>query len=223
MYGLDILVNIANVAYLCSYSVRDIFWLRVLSVIGGALLLPYYYLQAQPLWAALGWNIFFIAINLFWIIRLLAERRPVPFSDEERRLYRLALRNLKERDAFNLFRMGQRASVPNGDSLLQQGQPVNSLMLIVDGEVDVEINGTRVDTLGPGRFLGSTALLSQDENFSAPVTVSTTKPTTAYVWKFDTLNSAFSKNADLQIAIEASLGMEVSRYLRSARAQLIVS
>ena len=41
MLGLDVLVNVANVVYLFSYSVRDILWLRVLSVVGALLLLPY--------------------------------------------------------------------------------------------------------------------------------------------------------------------------------------
>ena len=106
MVGLDLLVNTANVCYLISYSVRDIFWLRVLSVIGGLILLPYYYLQSVPLWTPIGWNLFFTGINLYWIVRLLLERRPVPFNDTERHLYEIALRNFNERDAYNLLQMG---------------------------------------------------------------------------------------------------------------------
>ena len=102
MFGLDVLISVANVIYLFSYSVRDILWLRILTVVGALLLLPYYYLQPVPLWAAIAWNLVFIAINVFWIAKLLSERRPVQLSDDEKRLYRLALRNLNPRDALNL-------------------------------------------------------------------------------------------------------------------------
>ena len=51
MLGLDALVNVANVVYLFSYSVRDILYLRILTVFGAGLLLPYYYLQIEPLYA----------------------------------------------------------------------------------------------------------------------------------------------------------------------------
>lgn len=39
------------------------------------------------------WNLVFMAINIFWITKLILERRSVHFTDDERRLYDLALRN----------------------------------------------------------------------------------------------------------------------------------
>lgn len=221
MIGLDLLVNAANVVYLLSYSVRDIFRLRVLTVFGGMLLLPYFYLQSSPLWVPIGWNVFFIGINLYWITRLLAERRPVPFTEEERRLYSTALRNLSERDAFKLLRMAQRRSVPEGTDLIRQGGTVDALFLIVEGEAVVEADATRVDRLGDGSFLGSVAFLHQGADFAAPVTVRSSAPTTLLTWSFSRLNTEFSRNSDLQIAIEASLGMEISRWLQRTRQMLV--
>ncbi|CUK13162.1 bacteriocin-type transport-associated protein [Ruegeria denitrificans] len=220
MVGLDILVNVANIFYLISYSVRDIFWLRVLSVIGAMILLPYYYLQPAPLWAPIGWNLFFTGINIFWIVRLLLERRPVPFTDAERHLYEIALRNFSERDAYNLLRMGVAKSVPAGSSLLTQGSPVHSLSLIVDGEIDVEMNGNHVDTLGEGRFLGGTAFLSKDQGFAARVTVTARTPSRVIEWKLPDLTEELQKQPDLAISIEASLGLEISRFLQTARLQM---
>ena len=129
MVGLDVLVNVANVIYLFSYSVRDIFWLRILTVLGISFLMPYYYLQSSPLWTPIGWNTFFLCINLYWIARLLAERRPAPFTEEERHLYAIALQNLTERDAFKFLRMAERKTVPEGTVLVTQGDPVADLSI----------------------------------------------------------------------------------------------
>lgn len=221
MLGLDALVSVANVVYLISYSVRDILWLRILTVVGATLLMPYYFLQTAPLWAPIGWNLVFVAINLYWITRLLLDRRPVPFTDDERRLYHLALQNMNERDAFKLFRMGTWVSEPAGTTLLTQGQPINTLSLIVEGEVSVHMDGVQVDTLRAGRFLGGIALLHRDTDFMTPVTVETTSPVRIIVWPFDDLDASLAKDTQLQIALEASLGLEISRFLQTARVLLL--
>lgn len=221
MSGLDVLVNAANIAYLISYSVRDIFWLRVLTVVAASLTIPYFYLQNSPLWLPMSWNIFFILINLFWIARLLAERWPVPFTEEERRLYSIALRNFSERDAFKLLRMAERRSVPGDTILIEEGGAVDELFLIVEGEVMVEQGATQVDSLGDGGFLGSIAFLNQNNDFASPVEVRSSVPTTLLRWRFSELNSAFSRNSALQVGMEATLGLEISRWLQKTRQMLI--
>ncbi|MEM6891998.1 MAG: hypothetical protein AAF636_28365, partial [Pseudomonadota bacterium] len=137
MLGLDLLVNTANIFYLFSYSVRDILWLRVLSISGALLLLPYYYLQDAPLWTPIGWNVFFTLINLYWVATLMLERRPVPFNETERRLYDTALRNFSERDAYKFLQMGEYVSAQAGTTVLTQGKTVDSLWIVVSGEFDV--------------------------------------------------------------------------------------
>ncbi len=219
--GLDALVSVANVVYLFSYSVRDILWLRILTVVGAALLMPYYYLQPSPLWAPIGWNAVFMAINLYWIAKLALERRPVSFTDEERRLYQLAFRNMNERDAFKLFRLGTWSSQPVGTILVTRGQQLDVLSVIVDGEVSVEMDGTQTDTLHEGRFLGSSAFLNRGTDYTTPVTVRVTKPTRVLAWQFSQLAEELAKDEDLEVAMEASLGLEISRFLQSARREIL--
>ena len=213
MLGLDVLVNIANVVYLFSYSVRDILWLRVLTVVGTLMLLPYYYYQSQPLWTPIGWQSVFILINIFWITLLLLDRRPVPFTKEERKLYQLAFSHM--------LRMANWVSVPASTALMTQGQPVASLSLIAEGDVRVDLNGAAVDTLGAGRLLGGTAFLSQGAHFEAPVTVTTTAPCRLVVWSFNELQPQLEKDTGLQLGIEAAIGLEISRFLKTARAHLL--
>ena len=163
----------------------------------------------------------FVAINLFWITKLFLDRRPVPFNTEERRLYHLAFRNMSERDAFRLFRKGAWSSYPPGTVLLAQGQTVNALSLIVDGEVSVEVDGKSVDELGEGRMLGGTALLQRDRQFATPVTVRTASQTRVVVWQFEQLDADFAKDTELEIAMQASIGLEIARFLKTARGELL--
>ena len=70
---MEYFINIANILYLLSYFVRDIFWLRVLTVIAASFLTLYFYFQPDPLMTAVCWNLFFIALNVYWVIRLVLE------------------------------------------------------------------------------------------------------------------------------------------------------
>ncbi len=46
---MEVLIHSANVIYLVSYTMREILWLRVFTVIGATCLIFYFYLQPEPL------------------------------------------------------------------------------------------------------------------------------------------------------------------------------
>ena len=72
---MEALIHSANVIYLVSYTMREILWLRVFTVIAATCLIFYFYLQPEPLLAPIYWNLLFIVLNIYWIVRLLLERR----------------------------------------------------------------------------------------------------------------------------------------------------
>ncbi len=117
--------------------------------------------------------------------------------------------------------MAERRLTPKDSELIVQGDQVEELSLIVAGDVTVEENSKRVDDLGEGNFIGSVAFLSQGSDFAAPVTVRSIAPTTLLTWKFSKLNEELSRNSALQVAIEARLGVEISRWLQTSRQMLL--
>jgi hypothetical protein len=72
--AMEYFINIANILYLLSYFVRDILWLRILTVIAALCLIPYFYFRAEPIMPVIYWNTFFIVLNVYWILRLASER-----------------------------------------------------------------------------------------------------------------------------------------------------
>ncbi len=72
---MEILINAANILYLLSYFVRDILKLRVLTVIAATCLIAYFYFRPEPMMTVVYWNTFFVAQNIFWIVRLLLKER----------------------------------------------------------------------------------------------------------------------------------------------------
>jgi len=103
---MEALIHSANVIYLVSYVMRDILWLRVFTVIAAACLILYFYFLPEPLLTPVYWNILFITLNVFWITRLLLERRPVQLTADEKQLCELVFRLVSPREMINLLKIG---------------------------------------------------------------------------------------------------------------------
>ena len=98
--GINGLVNISNIVFLAAYSVRDVLRLRILSIVGELLILPYYYFQNETLWPPIFWGVAFIVVNAVRIVAIALERRPVVLSDKEEQLYGLAFSSIDKREFF---------------------------------------------------------------------------------------------------------------------------
>jgi hypothetical protein len=56
LLGVNGLVNFSNIVFLVAFSARDVLRLRILSVVGEGLTLPYYYFQDKTLWPPIFWG-----------------------------------------------------------------------------------------------------------------------------------------------------------------------
>ncbi len=72
---MESLIFVANGLYIASYFMNDILRLRLLTVTAASCLATYFYTLPEPLWTVIGWNTFFVGLNLFQIARELRTRR----------------------------------------------------------------------------------------------------------------------------------------------------
>lgn len=200
----------ANVLYLASYLVHDILWLRVLSIIGAAFIIEYYYLQPTPLTAAIAWNIGFCAINAVWIARLIFARRPVHLTDDEEHLREIAFPSLTRRETLNLYGLGTWENVPPGASLVEHDRRGARFSVIFSGTAVVTHRGITVAQLGEGQFIGDIDRRA-DERADMDVVVRT--PTRVMCWRRAILQAFLDKRPDVALALERSVGLQLRRLL----------
>jgi Popeye protein conserved region len=153
-------IHVANVLYLASYLVKDILWLRVLTVVAGVLLIPYYFMQPMPLWPAIAWSGVFLAVNVVQIKILLLERRPVRLAPDELRLYELVLHNLSPRQFARLLRAGHWEDVAVGERVIERGKPLERLIVVFSGSLAVEVEGRQKAALKVGHFAGEMSFVT---------------------------------------------------------------
>lgn len=71
---METLVYAANIMYVTAYFMTDMLRLRILTVTGATCLAIYFYCQPVPMVTVVGWNVFFIALNVYQIARVIHAR-----------------------------------------------------------------------------------------------------------------------------------------------------
>ena len=69
--------------------------------------------------------------------------------------------NFGGRQLERLGSLADEVDVPDGKVLMRQGEIGNDMMILVSGQVAVERDDVRVNTLGPGDFFGEIALVDE--------------------------------------------------------------
>jgi hypothetical protein len=173
-FQIDLLIHAANLLYLFAFIVRDILWLRSLAVIAAAFLIPYFYFRPEPLMVPIYWNLVFTALNIYWICRLLLERRPVKLSTDEQRLCELVFRTMTPREMIKLLKPATWKNAEAGECFVERGKPLDRLMVIYSGKACAEVDGGKVTELQPGHFIGSISYVTQE---TAPANIVAIEPT----------------------------------------------
>lgn len=209
---MNYFLHLGNILYLLAYSVRDILWLRILTVVATLCLMPYYFFCSEtPLYAPIGWCSLFTLVNLVQIGMLIMERRPVFLGEDELRLYRMLFRSLAPREFMKLMSIAEWKRATENQELLRQHEPVTQLVLISTGRGRVEVDGRPIAEVGPGQFVGEMGFLTQ-QHASASVIANLSVDYLA--WPADQLRTLFEDAPQLHVKVQGILGTDLVEKLR---------
>jgi hypothetical protein len=209
---MEALIHSANVIYLVSYVMRDILWLRIFTVIAATCLILYFYYLPEPLLTPVYWNILFITLNIFWIARLLLERRPVQLTADEKRLCELVFRLISPREMISLLKIGTWETAEANECLISGGSKLDKLMLIQSGQACLMVDGAKTQIIDPGQFMGSISFVTDE---IAPADFVTLEPTRYLQWDKSSLKRYLTKNPELHAAIQTTLSMDLTVKLKT--------
>jgi hypothetical protein len=205
------LIHVANVLLLCSYAVRDILWLRVLSVIASGCFMAYFGFGPQVVPAVVGWNAIFATINALQVRRLLLERGPVQLTAPQLQLWKQAFRTLTPREVVKLEALGEWQEVPAGHVLCRSGELLDRLLIITEGNAVIRVDGEAVAQVGAGQFIGEMSYLTRA---LASADVETTEPTRYLGWRSESLRAFLEKNSELRAALQMVLSSDLAQKLK---------
>ncbi len=200
----------ANLLFCLAYLVRDMAWLRAITILAASCTLPYFYYQAEPLYSAMGWQIAFIVINGINLTILLLERRPVKLNDEQRWLHERTFRTMSAREMLKVLDKGQRRQLESGDVLVREKAHIDQLILLLEGQAEARVGGQFKAELEAGDFVGEMSLVT-GEPTSAEVVARTA--IRYMVWDREDIQRIYHRQPELKDAIQAMLGMDMARKL----------
>ena len=204
------LYNPANVLYLVSYLVKDILWLRLITVLAGSLLITNAILTHNT--QAVAWNVLFTSINVYQSWRLILERRPVHLNEEEQRLYARVFRSLTPHEFRNLLKLATWEDAPAASRIVEADRALDRMMVIAAGTMAVIVGEREIAHLGEGHFIGEMSFIS-GENPTADVV---TKDRSRYVaWKKEELKAFLAEHPPLKAALQLVIGGDLVAKLRA--------
>jgi CRP-like cAMP-binding protein len=143
---------------------------------------------------------------------LILERRPVRLRDEEHELHQLAFRSLTPREFKRLTAVSSFRHAETAERLVEAGRSLDSLMVIMRGEVHVRAKDGLVASLREGQFIGEMSYLTG----SVPtVEVVAARPTRYASIESAELRKLLEQSAELRASVQSILGMDLVHKLRT--------
>ncbi len=197
-----------------SFLVKDILYLRILSILASLFSVLYnFYIPVEPMWLAINWNIIFVLVNIYHISVIIYEKRPVKMSSKEKELYETMFRGLSPVEFLKITKIAQWKKFKSPLPIIQQGKPVNDLILIYNGVVDILVNDNKVAELKDGQFVGEMSFLTEKP---ATATCKVTHTTECLVWPQKDFKDLLKRNPSLYFTIQSLLSEQVSNNLVSS-------
>ena len=194
-----------------SYWLTNMFWLRLVAVVGLSLEILYFWLTDGDLRTGIGWDLVFISINLYQIYCLLRDRLSLRLPEPDRELLRSVLTGLDDAQIARLLIAGELCEIAEGTTLAEENQPLGKLFFICAGRVRVTIAGREVSHLEKGNFVGEVAFLTEKP---ATATVIAEGAVRVLVFETGKLNQVFRNEAEVAGLIYQLLGRELAHKMK---------
>lgn len=201
----ELLLNAAYLVFLGSLVVRDVLWLRVIMSSASVLAISYAFLIDNP--SMLAWNAIFLSINVYHIVRIMIDRRPISLSADLEEIYRSCFANMSQRDFLNFWNFGQELDLEGG-KVCTEGEQPSKLFYVTAGEAEVTQAGKPIATRQRLNFIAELSFFT-GQPASADVTINGK----VVAWTREKLDDLRKIKPDLIKALRESIGRGVCQKL----------
>lgn len=205
----QILLHLGYILMLIALVVRDILWLRSILISAQVSLFCYALIQGHHLVAF--WNFVFVGINLFQVIRIVHERKPIEIDQEFVDLYKSTFHSMTPREFVYFWDMGQ-IKEAGADILIRQGDHQDELLLLMSGSVDVIKSGKIIAQLSQGNFMSEMSFITGEP---ASASVRSSGYVQYVAWSRAKLNDLRKLNPQLSIKLQGILGKDLINKIKS--------
>ena len=155
----NIIQHLGYIFTFLALSVKDVLWLRVM--LGTAQIILGIYQFVEQRYDVVFWNAIFTAVNIYHIIRIINDRKPVKVPDEIEDIYKKIFFNLTSKEFMYYWNLGEFCNGMN-DNIINNGEKQDHLFLILEGKAIVSQNSNKIASLSRGNFIAEISFLTQE-------------------------------------------------------------
>ena len=193
-----------------SFLVKDILWLRIVSILASLFSVFYnWVIPIEPMWIPIGWNFVFVGLNLYHIAIIIYEKRPIKMAPKDKELYETLFKDLSPVEYLKISKVAQWKKYKSGETIIKQEHLVPDLILIYNGTVDVVVDNKKVAELKDGQFVGEMSFLTEK---LATATCIVKHNTECLVWKQPEFKELLKRNPSLYYTIQSLLSNQLVSY-----------
>jgi hypothetical protein len=207
----DIPGHFSYLIFAISYYFTNMFWLRLMAVLGLFLEILYFVFTSELLYAGIAWNVVFIAINIYHLYGLILDRLRARLPVREGTLIKQIFCDLDSSQIARLLKAGEWRNLESGAALTRESQPVSELFFLISGRACVLVGNTLITHLNAGAFIGEIAFLTGQ---TATATVIIDQPARLLVFKKEKLHRICSQDEQLSSRIHRLIGSDLAGKLR---------
>lgn len=194
-----------------AFLVRDILMLRLVAIAASLCNIAFsLFARDDPNLIAAGWQALFVVINTGWSIRLIRERRGVAFTEEEKELYQTIFRAFSPVEFMKLMRLAKWHEADVGHRFATKGEAIDNLLLLYNGEAEVELTRGERPKLKDGAFIGEMSFI---RGGGATATVSATRPTRYIAWSKEDLRALLNRNPAMRTTMQTVFSEDLTNKL----------
>lgn len=210
-----------------SYAVDDFIQLRLIAIAGSTAMLvfAYFHPHGRILWLPFKWNVLFIVLNAYRVIKVYADRflasqlSPLMMHMHDHHFYVMELA-----DFARLVRLGTIEQYRKGEVVVKQDQENRYVRLVLQGTLNVERDGQVTYQLHEGNFISETGLhagllLRGNVNSCCDVKAND-NDVTVLAWDRTDLMHLLEVDKNIQRAIKAVMSWDIVSKLKSQRGLL---
>ena len=213
LFGLDGLINLANLTFLLAFSVRDVLKLRILALASDVMTVPYYFFQHKPLWPPIFWAVALMIVNGVRIVTLALERRPVVLSDREEELYRVAFGSIEKREFLKLASLVRWVALSPGELIVEKGQQTSYAIILISGEIEAVLGDKTILAYRPGQLIGNVSAYS---GLISPMDVMARGPARLAVWEMDHIREFTDDRPELRARLLEIVNADLAAKLHAS-------
>jgi CRP-like cAMP-binding protein len=164
------------------------------------------------------WMGLLLAACLLLLARSLYERRKASFTADEKRMIDSLVAGLSQTRARHLIDQGMWLTGKAGDRLTREGEPVEHLYFLAEGDARVLMNGRQIATCHAGDLIGELTVLSGEK---ATATVILEGPARFWCARAEDLRPYVEAHDDIRRAIEHGFALALKSKLHASNAAMV--